>query len=116
MKMLTNQKMLTSLGVVLGLLIAGFQGVMPWTTLAISGALLFVLTFTIPSKYNPHICTFGILILGGGFVVAILTSLFGDIPDMRWAVFTWLAIAVVVGMLWPFPVLKRLQAAQADDQ
>ena len=116
MKMPTKQKMLTSLGMVLGLLILGFQGVMPWTTLAIIGALLSVLTFAIPSKYNPQIITFGILAWGGGIVVIILTSLFGGIPYIRWAVFTWLAVAVVVGMLWPFPVLKRLQAAQADDQ
>ncbi len=92
-----------------GLLIAGFQGVMPWTTLAIIGALLFVLTFSIPSKYNSHLITFGILVWGGGFVVAILPSLFGGIPYIRWVVFVWLAIAVAVGALWPFPVLKRLQ-------
>ena len=110
MKVLTNQKMLTFLGAVLGLLIVGLQGVMLWTTLAIIGAVYLLLTFAIPSKYNPQITTFGILAFGGGIVVIILPSLFGSIPyiTLRWAVFVWLAIAVAVGVLWPFPVLKRL--------
>ena len=119
MKVLTNQKMLTFLGAVLGLLIVGLRGVMLWTTLAIIGAVFLLLTFAIPSKYNPQITTFGILAFGGGIVVVIiLPSLFGSIPyiTLRWAVFVWLAIAVAVGVLWPFPVLKRLhKKAQANN-
>ena len=36
-----------------------------------------------------------------------LEKLFGDIPYIRWAVYTWPVIAVAVGILRPFPVLKR---------
>ena len=81
----------------------GFQGVMQWKTLAIIIYLLFVLDFAITSKYTPHLFTSEILLMAGVLVGVSLERLVGDIPHLWWAVFIWLAIAVAVGVFWPFP-------------
>ena len=108
MKMaLTSQKTLTSLGVAIGLLIVGFLGEMSWTIVATIFACYCVLTVAIPSKYVPHIVTFGVLLLAGEIGATILTSLFDSISYMKWTVLAWLTVSVAVSVLWPFPIPKK---------
>ena len=117
MKTLTSQKMLRSLGVVLGLLIVGFLGVAPWITIAAIMAFHFVLTFALPSNFyskNHRLASVGILVFVGGVVVFVLTSLLDNIPYVGWAYLVWWAISVAVGVLWPFPFLKEAIANTAD--
>jgi len=47
------------------------------------------------------------LALAGVLAGVALEKLFGDIPYIWWAVYTWSVIAVAVSLLRPFPVLKR---------
>ena len=75
--------------------------------LAIIPALLLVFDLAVPSKYQPYLLTSIIVLMAGVLAGVSLEKLFGDIPYIRWAVYTWPAIAVAVGILRPFPVLKR---------
>ena len=87
MKALTQQKLLTIVGMVVGLFIARAQPGMPlWTTLAMIGVLVIIPVFAIliSSKYSSHIIKFGVLILGGGLVVSLLLILFDGIPNVGW--------------------------------
>ena len=76
---------------------------MPWKTLAIIIYLVFLLDFAIPSKYTLHLFTSETSLMAGVLVGVSLERLAGDIPHLWWAVFIWLAIAVAVGVFWPFP-------------
>ena len=112
MKALTQQKLLTIMGMVVGLFIARAQPGMPlWTTLAMIGVLVIILVFAIliSSKYSSRIIKFGVLILGGGLVVSLLLILFDGIPNVGWGAFRWLIIPAAVAVWWPFPAARRLQ-------
>ena len=63
--------------------------------------------FAVPSKYQPHLFTSIILLMAGVLAGVSLEKLFGDIPYIWWAVYTWPVIAVAVGVLRPFPFLER---------
>ena len=94
-------------GVMMSFWIWGFQGSRPLIMLAIIPALLLVFDLAVPSKYQPYLLTSIIVLMAGVLAGVSLEKLFGDIPYIRWAVYTWPAIAVAVGILRPFPVLKR---------
>ena len=111
MKALTKQKLLTIVGMVVGLFIARVQPGMPlWTTLAMIGVLVIIPVFAIliSSKYSSRIIKFGVLILGGGLVVSLLLILFDGIPNVGWGAFGWLIIPAAVAVWWPFPAARRL--------
>ncbi len=112
MKALTQQKLLTIVGMVVGLFIARAQPGMPlWTTLAMIGVLVIIPVFAIliSSKYSSRIIKFGVLILGGRLVVSLLLILFDGIPNVGWGAFGWLIIPAAVDVWWPFPAARRLQ-------
>ena len=121
MKALTKQKLLTIVGMVVGLFIARAQPGMPlWTTLAMIGVLVIIPVFAIliSSKYSSHIIKFGGLILGGGLVVSLhYSSTAAVVPNwnvvqtvrdgLRYvradrAIVGTLAITVIMN-LWVFP-------------
>ena len=93
--------------VMLSYFIWGFQGSGPLIMLAIIPAILLALSFAVPLKYQPHLTTSIILLMAGVLVGVALEKLFGDIPYIWWAVYTWPAIAVSVGVLRPLPFLER---------
>ncbi|MDE0077256.1 MAG: hypothetical protein OXO50_07035 [Caldilineaceae bacterium] len=94
-------------GVMLSFFIWGFQGSRPLVLLGIVPPILLILDLAVPSKYQPHLITSIILLMAGVVAGVALEKLFGDIPYIWWAVYTWPVIAVAVGVLRPFPVLKR---------
>lgn len=93
--------------VMLSYFIWGFQGSGPLIMLATIPAILLALSFVVPSKYQPHLITSIILLMAGVLAGVSLEKLFGDIPYIWWAVYTWPAIAVAVGVLRPLPFLER---------
>lgn len=94
-------------GVVVSFWIWGFQGSRPLIMLAIIPSLLLVFDLAVPSKYQPYLLTSIIVLMAGVLAGVSLEKLFGDIPYIWWAVYTWPVIAVAAGILRPFPVLKR---------
>jgi hypothetical protein len=109
MKLTGNDRIwgLAMAGVMISFWIWGFQGSRPLIMLAIIPSLLLVFDLAVPSKYQPYLLTSIILLMAGVLAGVSLEKLFGDIPYIRWAVYTWPVIAVAVGILRPFPVLKR---------
>ncbi len=105
--------------VMLSYFIWGFRGSGPLMMLAFIPTILLALSFAVPSKYQPHLLTSVILVMAGMLVGVSLEKLFGDIPYIWWAVYTWPVIAVAVGVLWPLPFLERylssLKMAAASD-
>ena len=93
--------------VMLSYFIWGFRGSGPMMMLAFIPTILIALSFAVPSKYQPHIITSIILLMAGVLAGVSLEKLFGDIPYVWWAVYTWPVIAVAVGVLRPFPLLER---------
>ena len=93
--------------VMLSYLIWGFRGSGPLMMLAIIPTVLLAPSFVVPSKYQPHLVTSIILLMAGVLAGVSLEMLFGDIPYIRWAVYTWPVIAVAVGLLRPLPFLQR---------
>jgi len=93
--------------VMLSYFIWGFRGSGPLMMLAFIPAILLALSFAVPSKYQPHLTTSIILLMAGVLVGVALEKLFGDIPYIWWAVYTWPAIAVAVGVLRPLSFLER---------
>ena len=93
--------------VMLSYFIWGFRGSGPLMMLATIPAILLALSFVVPSKYQPHLITSIILLMAGVLAGVSLEKLFGDIPYIRWAVYTWTVIAVAVGVLRPLPFLER---------
>lgn len=93
--------------VMLSYFIWGFQGSGPLMMLTFIPTILLALSFVVPSKYQPHLITSIIFLMAGVLAGVSLEKLFGDIPYIWWAVYTWTAIAVAVGVLRPPPVLKR---------
>ena len=110
---------LTLAAVMLSYFIWGFRGSGPLMMLAFIPTILLALSFAVPSKYQPHLLTSVILVMAGVLVGVFLEKLFGDIPYIWWAVYTWSVIAVAVGVLWPLPFLERylssLKMAAASD-
>lgn len=94
--------------VMLSHFIWGFRGSRPLIMLAIIPSILLALAIAFPLKYQPHLVTSIIMLMAGGLVGISLEKLFGNIPYMWWAAYTWPIIAVAVGVLRPFPVLKRV--------
>lgn len=94
--------------VMLSYFIWGFRGSGPLIMLAFIPTILLALSFAVPSKYQPHLITSIILLMAGVLVGVSLEKLFGDIPYIWWAVYTWPVTSAAVGMRRPFPVLKRL--------
>ena len=94
-------------GVMISFWIWGFQGSRPLIMLAIIPSILLALTFVVPFKYQPHLITSIILLMAGVLAGVSLEKLFGDIPYIRWAVYTWAVIAVAVGVLRPLPFVER---------
>lgn len=102
-----NPKVLQSLGIALGLLIAGFLNVLPWTTLAMIMAASVVLIVVIPPKYsdrNPYAVSISAWIAAGMVVIGGLALLVGSIPYLAWVVLAWLLVSVILGMLRPWLV------------
>jgi len=93
-------------GVMLSYFIWGFRGSGPLIMLAFIPTILLALSFAVPSKYQPHLITSIILLMAGVLVGVAFEKLFGDIPYIWWAVYTWPVIAVAVGVLRPFTSLK----------
>lgn len=93
--------------VMLSYLIWGFRGSGPLMMLAFIPTILLALSFVVPSKYQPHLITSIILLMAGVLAGVSLEKLFGDIPYIGWAVYTWTVIAVVAGVLRPLPFLER---------
>ena len=93
--------------VMLSYFIWGFRGSGPLMMLAFIPTILLALSFAVPSKYQPHLLTCIILLMAGVLIGVSFEKLFGDIPYVWWAVYTWPIIAVAMGVLRPFPVLKR---------
>ena len=93
--------------VMLSYFIWGFRGSGPLIMLAFIPAILLALSFTVPLKYQPHLTTSIILLMAGALAGVALEKLFGDIPYIWWAVYTWPVIAVAVGVLRPLPFLER---------
>ena len=93
--------------VMLSYLIWGFRGSGPLIMLAIIPTILLALSFVVPSKYQPHLIMSIILLMAGVLAGVTLEKLFGDIPYIWWAVYTWPVIAVAVGVLRPLPFLER---------
>ncbi|MDE0463318.1 MAG: hypothetical protein OXH93_12960 [Caldilineaceae bacterium] len=107
---LTGKDRISSLAlaaVMLSYFIWGFRGSGPLILLAFIPTILLVLSFAVPSKYQPHLITSIILLMAGVLVGVALEKLFGDIPYIWWAVYTWSVIAVALGVLRPFPLLER---------
>ncbi len=94
-------------GVMVSFWIWGFQGSGPLIMLAFIPSILFVLDLAVPWKYQPHLITSIILLMAVVLAGVALENLFGDILYMWWVVYTWPVIAVAVGVLRPFPFLKR---------
>ena len=94
--------------VMLSYFIWGFRGSEQLIMLAFIPTILLVLSFAVPSKYQPHLLTSIILLMAGALVGVTLEKLLGNIPYIWWAVYAWPVIAVAVGMLRPFPLLKRV--------
>ena len=93
--------------VMLSYFIWGFRGSGPLIMLTTVPTILLALSFVVPSKYQPHLITSIILLMAGVLAGVSLEKLFGDIPYIWWAVYTWPAIAVAVGVLRPLPFLER---------
>jgi len=93
--------------VMLSYFIWGFRGSGPLIMLAFIPAILLALSFAVPLKYQPHLTTSIILLMAGALAGVALEKLFGDIPYIWWAVYTWPVIAVAVGVLRPLPFLER---------
>ena len=93
--------------VMLSYFIWGFRGSGPLIMLAIIPTILLALSFVVPSKYQPHLITSIILLMAGALAGVSLEKLFGDIPYIWWAVYTWPVIAVAMGILRPLPFLER---------
>ena len=87
--------------VMLSYFIWGFRGSGPLIMLAIIPSILLALSFVVPSKYQPHLITSIILLMAGVLAGVTLEKLFGDIPYIRWAVYTWAVIAVGVCAVAP---------------
>lgn len=120
MKLSGNDRIwgLATAGVMLSFFIWGFQGSGPLIILAIMPYILLVLSFAVPSKYQPHLFSSVILIMAGVLVGVFLEKLLGDIPYLWWAVCAW-PLTAAAGLLRPFPFLKRafplLRMTAADD-
>ena len=93
--------------VMLSYFIWGFRGSGPLIMLSFIPAILLVLSLAVPLKYQPHLTTSIILLMAGVLAGVSLEKLFGDIPYVWWAVYTWPVIAVAVGVLRPLPFLER---------
>ena len=106
MKTKTKAMIATFTGVAIGLLLAGFQGVMPFTAIAISFAGVIVLHWVIPSRFDRNFATFEVLFFWIGFPLAmIVENLLGEIPG--WLVWTWLGLSLTISVLCPLPFLKK---------
>jgi hypothetical protein len=93
--------------IMLSYFIWGFQGSRPLIMLAIIPSILLALSFVVPSKYQSHLITSIIFLMAGVLAGVSLEKLFGDIPYIRWAVYTWPVIAVAAGVLRPLPFVER---------
>lgn len=85
-------------GVMVSFWIWGFQGSRPLVMLGIFPPILFVLSLAVPSKYQTRLVTFIVLLMAGVLVGVFLEKLFGNIPYMWWAVYTWPIVAAAVGV------------------
>ena len=105
-----NHKLVQTLGILFGLVIAGYMNILPWTTLAMILAGCILLILVIPptlSTQNARITTISTWISIGMLLVLVASFAVGNMAYLGWAVIAWIAISVIVGSLWPFPSLNK---------